>query len=131
TDSSLSGEVSVEIFGGVEGIVGFGDVVGENGGVELGFFPFAELQGFGELCVVDADLPREKTSGFGLGFSVFAYSGLVDAGQRRVWEAAVAIEIDIVVVFFFQRGRCDVGWVGDVKDEKSAIRVEERPDVTG
>ena len=58
--------MAVEIFGGVERVVGFGDVAGEDGSVEFGLVPPAQLQGFGELCVVDADLPGEQAGGFEL-----------------------------------------------------------------
>ena len=48
-DAVLKGQVAVEIFGGVEGVVGFGDVIGENRGVEFCFVPVAGLHGFGEF----------------------------------------------------------------------------------
>jgi hypothetical protein len=45
-NSGLVGEVAIEIFRGVEGIVGFGDIEGENGGIEANFVPAAQLHGF-------------------------------------------------------------------------------------
>ena len=53
--------MAVEIFGGVERIVGFGDVAGENGGVKASLIPFAMFQSFSEFCAVDADLPWQQT----------------------------------------------------------------------
>jgi hypothetical protein len=113
-DSGLQREMAVEIFGGVEGIVSFRDVRGEDRGVEAGFVPFAEFEGIGELRAVDADLPGKQPGCFQLGFAVFADGGFVVAGELRERKAAVPVEIDEVIVFLgglFQRF---FKWISDV-----------------
>src|SRR5271167_3317353 len=47
--AGLAGDFAVEIFGSVERVVGFSDVIGQKSGIQTGFLPAAGLEIFGEL----------------------------------------------------------------------------------
>jgi hypothetical protein len=121
--------MAVEIFSGVEGVVRFGDVSGQDCGVQFRFVPVALLERCREFCAEDADLPRQQAGLFEFRFAVFADGGFVDARKRGVREAAVAVEIDEMIVTFRGRFGFRIQRIGDVKREIGAIFVEEGPQV--
>src|ERR1700741_953847 len=62
-DAGLVGQVTIEVFGGIERVVGFGDVGGEDGGVDLNFVPVVQFERFGELLAINANLPGQQAGG--------------------------------------------------------------------
>jgi len=130
-DSSLPGKVTVKIFRGVEGIVGLGDIVGQNRGIDLGLVPVAELQGLRELLAVDANLPGKEPGGFEFGLTELGHGGLVASGQGGKGEAAVPIEIEKVIAAL-RGSSCErVQRVGNVQHERGAIDFKEAANVYG
>src|SRR5579863_5609752 len=123
-DSGLAGEVAVEIVRGVEGIVGFGDVKGQDSSVEFHVLPVAEPQWFGELLTVHADFPGKQTGGIDFGLAELADCGFVAARERLKGEAVVFIEANEMIVT--QAGIFCFGFkrLGDVLQDKRAIVVE-------
>src|SRR5438552_16926692 len=78
-DFRLGAQASVELIGGVEGIVRFGYVICEDGGVQSRFVPFSGLHRFGQFFAVHANLPGKKTIGIQFRFTEFGYCGFIAA----------------------------------------------------
>src|SRR5260370_778789 len=74
-----------------KGIVGFGDLKGENRGVELGVIPAAKFHGFRELLAVHANFPGKQAGGLDPGFAILVYRGFVAARQSVKREAPIFI----------------------------------------
>jgi len=128
-DALLTGEMSVHVVGGVEGIVSRSDVAGENGGVEFCLVPFPGVHGVGELCAVNANLPGKKAVRFESGLAEFGDSGLVVSREQFEREAPVLFEIEKLVLAlggsFFDRDRRVVHVIEQIR----AAAVEEWPKI--
>ena len=73
-DAGLAGDAAVEVFGGVERIVGLSDVAGERGGQDARLLPIAGAEGVGEALADEANLPGQQAGGFELGTAEFGLS---------------------------------------------------------
>src|SRR5229473_7177068 len=123
-NAGLSSEVAIEIVGGVKGIVGFGDIKSQDGGVEFDLIPVAEFHGFGKFLAIDADFPGEQASGVELGFAELADGGFVAAGERFKREASVFIEANEVIVSLRRIFRFGFEGIANVLQEEGAIVLE-------
>ena len=63
--------MTVEIVGGVERIVGVGDIARKNRSVQFGFVPLAGLHGIGEFLAVNANLPGQQSIAIEFGLAEF------------------------------------------------------------
>src|ERR1700730_18200828 len=126
-DAGLAAQMAVEVFGGVEWVVSFGNIAGENGGVQSGVVPAPELESLGKSLAIHADVPGKQARGFELGFAVPGDRGLVVSGQSREREAAVLVEIEKVVVALRGSLGFRVKRIGDVLDESGPVGFEETP----
>src|SRR5438552_10197037 len=124
-DSRLGAQTSVEIIGGVEGIVRFGHVICEDGGVQSRFVPFSGLHGFGQFFAVHANLPGKKTIGIQFRFTEFGYCGFIAARQGFEWESPVLVEKNEMIAAL--RGRLGDGIerIGNVLRQHRAAGFEE------
>jgi hypothetical protein len=98
-DTGLARVAPVGVNRGVEGIVRLGDVVGQNGGVELDLIPLLGTKGLLQFQAVGAHLPGQRALLVQLLTPELAHRLVVVAGKLAKRVAAVVVEVDVAVVW--------------------------------